>query len=157
MTWRHLPTWLVVATPVRPGLRVHVRAPGVVAVRHLWGRGVRRWILVVRVRSRARRCDGRIYRYIAVRLLLVGLMVASIWQRHGRTCWCLRHTSAAGAVTASWMIRPLKMLGEGARARRAWVGVDAVVRRRGRGRGGVVVARPHFLLRVGRSRCLIYG
>jgi hypothetical protein len=104
-------TRLAIAGPVWAG-GVHAATAGGIVVRHvLRRRAVRRVLVLVAVR-RARLCNGRIYGYIAVRLDLLGLMVASILQRHGRTCWCLRHTAAASTLVACGWICTLDMFRE---------------------------------------------
>lgn len=98
VTWRDGCAGLTVPSPVWSWLRVNTsRVP--VPMTHVWVLTVRAlwWVRVLR---RARRCYARVYGYIIVRfdLLVVWLgvlMVASILQRHGRTCGCLlRHTGA---------------------------------------------------------------
>lgn len=97
MAWRDGRAGLSVPSPIWPWLCVDILVPvpmshvlRVLTVRALW------WVRVLR---RARSCYARVYGYIIVRfdLLVVWLgilMVASILQRHGRTCGCLRHTGA---------------------------------------------------------------
>ena len=104
MGW-HLLARMPIVGPVRARLRIEAARALLIAVRHVLGRrrGISR-VLVMTV-GRARSRNGRIYGHIAVRFDLLGLMVASILQRHGRrTCWCLRHTSAAAAGGACWMV-----------------------------------------------------
>lgn len=103
MTWSDGGAGLSVPSPVWSWLRVDILVP--VPMSHVL------WVLTVgalwwvRVLRRARSCYARVYGYIIVRfdLLVVWLgvlMVASILQRHGRTCGCLRHTGA----TDTWLV-----------------------------------------------------
>lgn len=87
---------LSITCPVRTRLGIHPAAGVRVAVRHVWVRRVRR-VLPIRV-GRAGRRDGRIYRYFAVRMTRMGMMVSPIRLGHRRTVLLLRHTSAAGAA-----------------------------------------------------------
>jgi hypothetical protein len=70
-----------------------------ITVRHVRVRGVRRVLCAVRVR-RTRRRDGRIYRYIVVRLDRVGFITSPVLRGHGRTVWVwlLSHSAAAVAT-----------------------------------------------------------
>jgi hypothetical protein len=99
---------LAVAAPVGARLGVHARGSRVlVSLRHVLGRGGVWRILVVSRICRAGTCDGGIYGQSTVRLGLLRLgswMAAAIWQRHGRTCWCLRHSSAGPVRVASGVI-----------------------------------------------------
>lgn len=103
MTWRDGRAGLSVPSPVWSRLRVDARVP--VPVAHVWVLAVRA-LWRIRVLRRARGCYARVYGYIIVRfdLLVVWLgvlMVASILQRHGRTCWLwLRHTGASN----TWLV-----------------------------------------------------
>jgi len=120
---------LSIARPVGAWLCIQTGTSGVgILVRHILRSGCAvGGILGVTAVCRARLCNGWIYRQFAVRSDLA-LMVAPIWQRHGRTCWCLRHTPAAAAVVAGWMIRSLDVLREGGGgARRGRV--HAIIRR----------------------------
>jgi hypothetical protein len=102
---------LAVTAPV--GARLSVQAwctRMLVPLRHVLGRGGIGGVLVVCRICRAGTCDGWIYRQSAVRLGLLRLgilMAAPIWQRHGRTCWCLRHPSAAPIGVASGVVGAL--------------------------------------------------
>jgi hypothetical protein len=97
---------LAVTAPVRARLGIQARGSGMlVPLRHVLGRsGVWR-ILAMRRICWARTCDGRIYRQSGVRLGLRRLGVVPIdVQRHGRTCWCLRHAAAAPVRVARGMV-----------------------------------------------------
>jgi hypothetical protein len=70
-----------------------------VAVGHVRVRCVRRMLRAVRV-CWTRRRDGRIYRYIVVRLVRVGFITSPVLRGHGRTVWVwlLSHGAVAGAT-----------------------------------------------------------
>jgi hypothetical protein len=148
---------LAVAAPVWARLRVQAWCTRVlVPLRHVLGRGGIGRILVVCRVSRAGTCDGWIYRQSAVRLGLLRLgilMAAPIWQRHGRTCWCLRHPSAAPIGVASGVVGALHVWESG----RPRSGRVHAVFRGGSGRVGVT-GRPRLLLRrvLSSSRRRIY-
>ena len=74
------PSMLPVTRPVRTRLSVHVTTWMRVAVRHVWVRGIL-GVLPIGV-SWTRRRDGRIYRYIVVRIDRVGLMASPILLGH---------------------------------------------------------------------------
>lgn len=98
MAWRDGLARLSVPRPVWSWLRVDIVVRAV-TMSHVWRGLAVRALWWVRVLRRARSCYARVYGYIIVRfdLLVVWLgilMVASILQRHGRTCGCLRHTGA---------------------------------------------------------------
>jgi len=96
---------VAISSPVRARLGVQSCAVGMgIVVGHVLLVAGVRGVLPVRI-GRASGCDGWIYRYFAVRLDLLGvLMGASILQRHGRTCWCLRHTASASVRVAGWVV-----------------------------------------------------
>jgi hypothetical protein len=126
---------LTVTAPV--GARLRVQAWGsrvLVALRHVLGRGSVGGVLTVSRICRAGTCDGRIYRQSAVRLGLLRLgILMPIWQRHRRTCWCLRHPPAVPVRVAGGMVGALHVW-EGGRPRSGRV---HAVFRRGSGRVGI--------------------
>lgn len=71
---------LSVARPVRPRLSVHAATGMRVTVCHVWVRGIWR-VLPVGISWTGRR-DGRIYRYIVVRIDRVALMATPILLGH---------------------------------------------------------------------------
>ena len=98
---------LAVTAPVGTRLGIQARGSGMlVPLRHVlgWGRVWR--ILAVSRICRTRTRDGGIYRESAVRLGVLRLgMIAPVVQRHGRrTCWCLRHATAAPVRVGSGVV-----------------------------------------------------
>jgi len=100
---------LGVTAPVGARLGIQAGGSGVlIALRHVLGRRSIWRVLAVRRICRAGTCNGGIYRQSGVRLglLLQGVVMAMpiVVQRHGRTCWCLRHTSAAPVRVARGVV-----------------------------------------------------
>jgi hypothetical protein len=92
---------LAVASPVGSRLRIHATLVRI-AVSHVWIR-VRR-VLSVRI-GRTRCRDGRIYGYIVVRPVRLGLMASFIMLGHRRTVWLLlRHTSSVACGTGRMIL-----------------------------------------------------
>lgn len=139
---------LAIAGPVGTGLGVQAWGGVLIALRHVRVRRRIRRILAVCGICRAGTCNGRIYRQRGVRFgvnWLKSCMTAAIWKRHGRTCWCLRH-SPVGTIRGAGRVVGTLHVGEGAGPRGGRV--DAVFRG-GSGRVGVASCPRLWLRRVG--------